>query len=607
MKKLLRIMMTAMLLAFVGVASAQVSVDFEYDQYGGYHVLPYGIDPDYPWDYCSGYSGYGLMSGNAGVPNSTSTFTLTYNFPRSGIMYFSGKFDLGYGSGDECNFYVDNVRRFYATQNNQNWHQYRFDITAGTHTFKWEYVKDGSVDPPLDGFCIDNVYFIPNIKYVDFETGDFSQHTFNNTDDYPWVVSEFDGGYGMRSTNQGLPNTSSSIETTYNYEMPGFVHSWAWCRGESSGGTNYDKCRFYVDGSLVLEQGAEYNYQNYRFYVDAGSHTFKWEYTKDGSTNPEGDGFYVQEMNLGYPCINDVNLWGLSEPTWGTHPDFELGTFRDTYQISEVHWYKDKNGNLTELTSSSTFNDEEASYFAKIVLVPADSHYYFADPVRSVVNGRQDIIEEYGINGGNLILFTNDFYVSDPSPVIHNLYVSGFTAPVWGAHPDMTVNVPADAHYSLYLSRWICYNSATGDGTTMTASDVFNREDCSYYMDFFFEPESGYSFDPELTVYINGSTDLWDSEFGGVVSGGLYEAYTIDLFVAPTDVTEQTESLSLWPNPAGNTLHLEGVEGELVRVYDNIGRMVLEQRYEGQLDLNGLLPGIYAVTVAGRTTKFVKE
>ena len=74
-----------------------------------------------------------------------------------------------------------------------------------------------------------------------------------------------------------------------------------------------------------------------------------------------------------------------------------------------------------------------------------------------------------------------------------------------------------------------------------------------------------------------------------------------------TNVVEQTEHFAIWPNPASNTLHLEGVEGEMVRVFDNTGRMVIEQRYESQLDLSNLVPGIYAVNVAGRTMKFAKK
>ena len=42
-------------------------------------------------------------------------------------------------------------------------------------------------------------------------------------------------------------------------------------------------------------------------------------------------------------------------------------------------------------------------------------------------------------------------------------------------------------------------------------------------------------------------------------------------------------------------------------VYDNTGRMVLQEHYKGHLNVSALPKGVYSVTVAGRTVKFVKD
>ncbi len=48
---------------------------------------------------------------------------------------------------------------------------YSFPVSAGMHTFKWEYTKDSSTDPEGDGFFVDNIYFLQNGKDDDLITG----------------------------------------------------------------------------------------------------------------------------------------------------------------------------------------------------------------------------------------------------------------------------------------------------------------------------------------------------------------------------------------------------------------------------------------------------
>lgn len=76
----------------------------------------------------------------------------------------------------------------------------------------------------------------------------------------------------------------------------------------------------------------------------------------------------------------------------------------------------------------------------------------------------------------------------------------------------------------------------------------------------------------------------------------------------PTHIAEQTkEPLTVWPNPAGNTLQMDIMEGETISVFDITGKMVKQERYEGKLDVSDLVPGIYAIKVGGHMVKFLKE
>jgi hypothetical protein len=52
---------------------------------------------------------------------------------------------------------------------------------------------------------------------------------------------------------------------------------------------------------------------------------------------------------------------------------------------------------------------------------------------------------------------------------------------------------------------------------------------------------------------------------------------------------------------------LDVVDGTNVSVFDMTGRMVMQQHYEGQLDVRKLAPGLYALKVEEATVRFVKE
>ena len=150
---------------------------------------------------------------------------------------------------------------------------------------------------------IDDIYpddFPGGERMIDFETGNMSQIAFMNSDQYPWTVTNegaAGGTYSMMSGNKGVSNSSSSISVMYFYESDGYIFFDAKFMGEGSG-SGYDKCRFYIDGVQQFSYGARGKgwFVNNSFPVSAGMHTFKWEYTKDSSTDPEGDAFYVDNI-----------------------------------------------------------------------------------------------------------------------------------------------------------------------------------------------------------------------------------------------------------------------------------------------------------------------
>jgi len=80
------------------------------------------------------------------------------------------------------------------------------------------------------------------------------------------------------------------------------------------------------------------------------------------------------------------------------------------------------------------------------------------------------------------------------------------------------------------------------------------------------------------------------------------------VFGANVGVAEQgTNTLSVYPIPAKDLLHIEGLEKEMVKVYDATGRLVLHEIYNGQLNIGSLENGLYAVSTSKGVLKMIKQ
>ena len=183
----------------------------------------------------------------------------------------------------------------------------------------------------LDNVSANQMDFLPKttfsyeISHIDFENKDISDYDFANDATYPWIRVDAANGcdngsaYCMRSGNAGVAYSSSTIQITHNFPSGGSISFDAKCMGEGTS-TFWDHCDFLIDGAQIFTHGADISdWQNYMITVTPGSHTFTWTYTKDGSVNPTGDGFFVDNIEFNYqlPCVAPNNL--IVEQTDNTH------------------------------------------------------------------------------------------------------------------------------------------------------------------------------------------------------------------------------------------------------------------------------------------------
>ena len=153
----------------------------------GTFALPDGWtnDATYPWV----VENHTLKSGNGSQGSKTSTIQATYNFTNPGKISFSYRIssESGYDKGY---FSIDNVTKINGISGSSNG-TFTANVDAGTHTFKWWYSKDHSVNGGEDAF------FIDNIVIYEFRT-DITDTTCVKGDEIELVATPKEGCYFVR-------------------------------------------------------------------------------------------------------------------------------------------------------------------------------------------------------------------------------------------------------------------------------------------------------------------------------------------------------------------------------------------------------------------------
>ncbi len=316
--------------------------DFDGDELPCWYVMDYNDDETWTWIYNgTGHSGDKYMFSYS-KNSSPNDYLITPKFyiPDDGNEYFLKWWTMqgGITYNDYYRIYivVDNTVIDLLGQINsiQSWEEHSISLMNYTnkivqfyfHHFEtpdgWSlYFDDFSIDychQPTniitDGGLTtadvswdangDNytIYvYAENTELIDFENNELPDD-FTNDATYPWTIiddgqSGFNGTYCIKSTNGGKPSTTSVLSVTKTYLTDGTISFRGGCWGEGTS-TVWDKCIFEIDGDQQFSYGALQNWNTYTFNVTAGEHTFTWKYSKDGSVNPTGDAFYIDDIKF---------------------------------------------------------------------------------------------------------------------------------------------------------------------------------------------------------------------------------------------------------------------------------------------------------------------
>ena len=157
------------------------------------------------------------------------------------------------------------------------------DITNATATLTWgDYNDSYLVQLGIPAFLI----------AANFDNAIPTDWTNDAT--YPWTIVD---GHAQ-SGNAGQSTSTSSISVTVTYPADGTISFDFWSRGEGQDSNDWDNSRFYIDNEQMFRYAAHNDWESYSTTVTAGTHTFKWEYKKDSSVNPDGDCFIIDNVEM---------------------------------------------------------------------------------------------------------------------------------------------------------------------------------------------------------------------------------------------------------------------------------------------------------------------
>ncbi len=236
---------------------------------------------------------------------------------------------------------------------------------TGLDPVKWVYAEEGetSVNVTWD-------MDFSKTLFEGFETGDFTTRDWKHDAAYPWVITEESchGKFAIKSTCEKVNDGVSAIELEVNVPENGFVSF----NHKVSSETKYDHGNFYIDDVLQTSIAGNYDWRYVEVYVEAGTHTYKWEYKKDDLTSMFDDAYFVDDITfhkevevkegwIGY----DNGVWETSVGTGQASPTYFGISFPSTVQyagltLSKIAMFDAASGGTAEYTINIYLGGDKA-------------------------------------------------------------------------------------------------------------------------------------------------------------------------------------------------------------------------------------------------------
>lgn len=141
---------------------------------GGFLKFPWAFAGNKEWemDTTTKWEGEFAAKSKTITHNQTAALTLNYNVMFNDSISFFRKVSSEIFH-DVLGFYIDGVK-VGQWSGNLNWKRVAYPVTAGLHTFKWEYMKDASGSNGSDAAWVDFIVFPPETKTMVFAGNNMS-------------------------------------------------------------------------------------------------------------------------------------------------------------------------------------------------------------------------------------------------------------------------------------------------------------------------------------------------------------------------------------------------------------------------------------------------
>ncbi|MBQ3709848.1 MAG: choice-of-anchor J domain-containing protein [Bacteroidales bacterium] len=228
-------------------------------------------------------------------------------------------------------------------------------------------------------------------------------------------------------------------------------------------------------------------------------------------------------------------------------PQVKLGGSIKFFACAEHEYYPNEHFGVAVSTTGT--DPEDFTVIKEWTLTAKQGAWYECSADLSAYAGQTGYVAIRHYNSpDNYRLNIDDIQIVEGNgevPAITEIRLNGFTAPAWGAHPDVELTVPSDAHYTINDIGWVY------DGYLLNVdpSTVYDQEG-KYYMYVELTPEEGYAFTGNATVYFNNDANICDAAYNEILDDGTFVTYTVD-YELTNPVTTCTITASANPTAGG--------------------------------------------------------
>jgi hypothetical protein len=272
------------------------------------------------------------------------------------------------------------------------------NVYEGSHQIKAS--KNGYVSETVNvNVSITNTVFdfeLAISNAISFESDVPSIFTYSgNADWFRTNTDAYEGDYSMRSGAIGN-SLSTSMLAELNITAAGNITFYKKVSSEN----NYDYLRFYIDNVEKGEWSGTVDWSLQSYPVTTGVHTFKWEYSKDGSQTGGSDCAWVDYIE--FPEYQEAvsytvtfNVSDGTNPIQGANVLFNSmnistnsggqAIFTDVEPGSNLPWTVSKTGYVTE-TGNLTVSDDNYTQNVTMSLTTYTVTFIITDGTHAIEN-----------------------------------------------------------------------------------------------------------------------------------------------------------------------------------------------------------------------------